>query len=305
MKRKVVFMGSPDFALPSLARLLDHYDVVGVVTQPDRPAGRGKKLTPPPVKILAEEHGIQVIQPERLRSGEAFDQLRKWKPEVIVVTAFGQILRQNVLALAPYGCVNVHASYLPRWRGAAPIQAALLHGDTYTGVSIMKLDRGVDTGPVLAKEKVMISPEDNAESLSGKLAEIGADLLVKTLPSYLNGDLVPVPQDDEFATYAKMINKSDGELRFDQSASDLANRVRAFYPWPGTFMFLNENRIKILKAHQVSSDAAKPGYRMIVDNLPAVGTVEGYLVLDELQPAGKKPMTGDVFLRGTRDWLEQ
>ncbi len=181
MNKRVVFMGSPEFSLPTLRALAEYYVVVGVVTQPDKPAGRGRALTPPPVKRLAEELGLAVIQPQRLRETGAMEQLQAWQPDLIVVAAFGQILRQNVLDLPPWGCVNVHASLLPRWRGAAPIQAAILNGDVETGATIMRMDAGVDTGPLLAQRPLAISPEDTAGSLSPRLAEQGAALLIRDL----------------------------------------------------------------------------------------------------------------------------
>lgn len=298
---RVVFMGSPDFALPSLERLAAHYPVVGVVTQPDRPAGRGRTLTPPPIKLLADELGLPTIQPEKLRAPEAQEQLNAWAPELIVVTAYGQILRQNVLDLPRFGVINVHASLLPRWRGAAPIQAALLHGDRETGVTIMKLDAGIDTGPTLARRVTAISEDDNAATLSARLAQMGADLLVECLPAYLDGGLTAVPQPEEGATYAGMIKKEEGQLDFSQSAEALARRVRAFTPWPGAFTFVEGGLLKVLRAH-VTAGKGEPGQRLSAGGKPAFGTALGLLVLDEVQPAGKKPMLGDVFLRGTRHW---
>ncbi|WP_299024866.1 methionyl-tRNA formyltransferase [uncultured Thermanaerothrix sp.] len=300
---RVVFMGSPDFALPALRELAAHYSVVGVVTQPDRPAGRGQKLTPPPVKVLAQSLGLPIIQPERLRQPEALAQLQAWQPDLIVVAAFGQILRQDVLDLPPYGCINVHASLLPRWRGAAPIQAALLHGDVETGVTIMKMDAGVDTGPILSQRREPIREDDNAGTLSQRLAELGAQLLIETLPEYIAGRLVPQPQDERLATYAPMLKKEDGRLDCQQPAEVLVRKVRAFTPWPGAFLEFRGAPLKVLRAHKVDITALQPGQRGILDNCPAIGTVAGSLVLDEVQPAGKRPMAGADFLRGARDWI--
>ncbi len=297
-------MGSPEFAVPSLERLAQLVDLVGVITQPDRPAGRGKVLTPPPVKQAASRLGFPVFQPDRLRTPEAFAQLETWAPELIVVAAFGQILRQNVLDLPRYGCINVHASLLPRWRGAAPIQAALLHGDRETGVTIMKMDAGVDTGPILAQEAEMIWEEDDAATLSARLAQKGADLLAATLSGYLNGEILPKPQPAEGATYAPMLKKEDGQLDFSRSAVELANKVRAFNPWPGAYFSYQGNLLKVQKARPLRSLVLPPGSRGIAAGLPAVGCADGALALEIVQPAGKKPMPGEVFLRGARDWLE-
>ncbi len=300
---RIVFMGSPAFALPVLEKLVERYPVVGVVTQPDRPAGRGQVLTPPPVKDLADSLNIPVIQPSRLKEPAALDSLAGWKPDLIVVAAFGQILRQNVLDLPKYGCINVHASLLPRWRGAAPIQAAILHGDPETGVSIMKMDAGVDSGPVLSQKSIPINPDDTAETLSPRLAEAGAVLLVATLPGYLDGGIFPQPQDESQATRAPLIKKEDGLLDFNMSAQDLERKVRAFDPWPGTFFLFQGTPLKVLRAHVDPQDTQIPGNAEMIDRFPAVTTSSGWLVLDLVQPAGKKPMPGDVFLRGARSWM--
>jgi methionyl-tRNA formyltransferase len=308
MNTKIVFMGSPEFAVPTLQALVGKFNVVGVVTQPDRPAGRGRKLTPPPIKSLAEEYGLPVIQPPRLRQPDAIEQLHNWKPDVIVVAAFGQILRPQVLDLPPQGCINVHASLLPRWRGAAPIRAAILHGDSQTGITIMRMDAGIDTGPILSQRAIPIEAGDNAETLGEKLARIGADLLIETLPGYLVGQISPTPQEDGLATYAPMLEKADGELDFNRSAIELERQVRAFYPWPGAFTHIWQGELlKILRASVVRiSDldrTLEPGRRTVYHSLPAIGAVGGLLVLEEVQPAGKKPMDGGVFLRGARNWI--
>ncbi len=305
MSVRVVFMGSPEFSVPTLRKLAGQYPVVGVVTQPDRPAGRGRVLTPPPVKTLAQSLGIEVIQPEKLREPEAQARLQAWAPDLIVVTAFGQILRKSVLELPRYGCINVHASLLPRWRGAAPIQAAILHGDRRTGATIMVMDPGVDTGPALAQRPLEILPEDTAGSLGARLSEIGAELLLQTLPGYLDGSIRPQPQDDSLATYAPMLKKEEGLLDFTQPAEALERRVRAFHPWPGSFMDWQGQPLKIHRAHVQAGDVPVPGRRCIIDGLPAVSTTQDCLVLDEVQPAGKRPMPGRDFLRGVRNWMEQ
>jgi methionyl-tRNA formyltransferase len=304
MSLRVVFMGSPEFSVPTLRRLAEEYAVVGVVTQPDRPAGRGRVLTPPPVKVLAQSLGIEVIQPEKLREPEAQAQLQAWAPDLIVVTAFGQILRKSVLELPRYGCINVHASLLPRWRGAAPIQAAILHGDARTGTTIMVMDPGVDTGPTLAEQPMDILVEDTAGSLGERLSSAGAYLLIRTLPGYLNGSIHPQPQDDSQATYAPMLKKEEGLLDFTQPAAALERRVRAFNPWPGAFIDWQGQPLKIHRAHSLPCSQPSPGLRCIVDGLPAISTGQDCLVLDEVQPAGKRPMPARDFLRGNRNWVE-
>jgi len=296
-------MGSPDFSLPILRALSKNYTIAGVVTQPDRAAGRGRELNPPPVKTLALELGIPVIQPEKLREPDAMEQLRAWSPDVIIVAAFGKILKQDVLNLPKNGCINVHASLLPRWRGAAPINAAILHGDEETGVTIMKMDVGLDTGPILSQRAVRIRPDETAGSLIETMSTLGAELLLDTLPKYLNGEIEPCPQPEKGATYAPMLKKEDGLLDFSHPASELERRVRAFHPWPGTYFEWDGN---LLKVHRASIGVGKMpvGKRGVYLGLPVVGTSGSLLVLDEVQPAGKKPMSGKAFLAGARNWAE-
>lgn len=300
---RVVFMGSPDFSLPTLRALAEAYEVVGVVSQPDRASGRGRELKPPPVKLLAQELGIPVIQPEKLRQPEALEQLRLWDPDVIVVAAFGQILKKDVLYLPRFGSINVHASLLPRWRGAAPINAAILHGDEETGITIMKMDVGLDTGPILTQRSIPLTREDTAGSISEKLSRLGADLLIETLPDYFSGKIQPIPQSEEGMTYAPMLKKEEGQLDFTRPADELERRVRAFNPWPGTFMDFDRTLLKIHRA-RVAEGEAEAGSRLIYDDQPAVGAGIGILILDEVQPAGKKSMSGKSFLAGARHWRQ-
>lgn len=294
-------MGSPDFALPTLRALAQHYELVGVVTQPDRASGRGRELKPPPVKLLAQELNIPVIQPVRLKQPEAMEQLQDWNPDLIVVAAFGQILRKDVLDLPRFGCINVHASLLPRWRGAAPISAALLHGDEETGITIMKMDVGLDTGPILSQRSIRLTRDDTAGSVFESLSRLGADLLIETLPGFLSGKIQPVPQSEEGSTYAPMLKKEEGRLDFTRSAEELERRVRAFNPWPGAFMEFDGALLKIHRAH-VEPGEAEAGQRLVHRDQPAVGAGGGLLILDEVQPAGKKPMSGKAFLAGARNW---
>ncbi len=304
MPYRIVFMGSPDFASQVLEGLASQYAVQAVITQPDRESGRGKILTPPPVKVTANSLSIPVFQPPRLKTPEAFAELAALEPDVIIVAAYGQILRQNVLELPKYGCINVHASYLPRWRGAAPIQAAILAGDEFTGVSIMKMDAGIDTGPVLAMEKVSITPQETAKTLEVKLAAVGSDLLLKTLPGYLSGQVTPAPQPETGSTYAAMLSKQDGLLDFTRPALELERKVRAFDDWPGTFMLLDEQPLKVRKVTVMPQSDLSAGTRGIVQGLPAVATGDGTLLLQEVQPAGKRWMSGVEFLRGyQKTWL--
>ncbi|MDH3944953.1 MAG: methionyl-tRNA formyltransferase, partial [Anaerolineae bacterium] len=223
-------------------------------------------------------------------------------PDLIVVAAYGQILRPVVLDMPPHGCINVHASLLPRWRGASPINAAILHGDSETGITIMQMDPGMDTGPILSQRSIPIQPDDTAGSLIPRLSELGGELLVETLPAYLSGDLVPQPQDDALATPAPMLKKIDGLLNFSTTAADLERQVRAFHPWPGAYTNLNSQPLKVHRARAVEKSSASPGQVVVHDSFPAIGTSQGLLLLEELQPAGKRSMSGKDFLLGARDW---
>ena len=309
MSIRVVFMGSPDFALPSLRALAvrhgsqTHAEVVGVVTQPDRASGRGRELKSPPVKVLALELNLPLMQPEKLRQPDAMEQLRLWNPDLIVVAAFGQILKPDVLDLPRYGCINVHASLLPRWRGAAPVNVAILHGDEETGVTIMKMDVGLDTGPILTQRAIRLTRDDTAGSVFESLSRLGADLLIETLPDYLSGKIMLRPQPGNGVTYAPMLKKEDGLLDFTRPAEELERRVRAFNPWPGTFMQVDGSLLKVHRAHaEVGNESA--GRRLVYRNQLAVGTGSGLLILDEVQPAGKKSMSGAAFLSGARGWQD-
>jgi methionyl-tRNA formyltransferase len=300
---KIVFMGSPDFSLPGLRALAAQYQVVGVVTQPDRASGRGRELKAPPVKTLALELGLPLIQPGKLRQPEAMEQLRAWAPDLIVVAAFGQLLKPEALDLPRFGCVNVHASLLPRWRGAAPVHAAILAGDEETGVTIMKMDAGLDTGPMLAKQSIRLTRDDTAGSAFAALSTLGADLLLAILPDYLAGKLTPQPQPEEGVTYAPMLKKEDGRLDFTRPAAELERRVRAMNPWPGAWFEWNGSLLKVMRASvSVGGQRAASGTRLIVEGRPAVMCADVALVLEEVQPAGKKVMSGKSFLAGARGW---
>lgn len=304
---RVVFMGTPDFAVPALEALADAHQVVGVVTQPDRPAGRGQRLAPSPVKQAALERGLPLFQPQSLRTPEAVAQLAAWEPEVIVVAAFGQILRQDVLNLPPrsHGCLNVHASLLPRWRGAAPVAAAILAGDAVTGVTIMLMDAGLDTGPILAQREEPIRPDDTRATLQERLALLGTELLIETLPPYLAGDLLPRPQPEEGVTYAKQLRKEDGLLDWSLPAAELDRRVRALTPWPGAFTMWRGRRLKVLRAVPLPGwrGDAPPGTVVALADGVAVATGKGVLRLEEVQLAGKRPMDMATFIRGQREFV--
>jgi methionyl-tRNA formyltransferase len=304
---RVVFMGTPLFAVPSLEILLNHpqiYQVVGVFTQPDKPQGRGQKSTSPPVKACAEKAGVPVWQPLSLRNPEAQAHVQGCTPDVVVVAAYGKILPPAVLAVPRYGCINVHASLLPRHRGASPIAHAILHGDTHTGVAIMHMEEGLDTGPVYSTTTVPIHKEDTTLSLTHTLAHAGALLLANTLPNIASGQLTPVPQPSEGATYAPLLRKQDGALCFDKTALQLEKHINAMNPWPTAFCFYRDQRIQILHA-EVFSTSSEPS--TLPQGHIAGKTSRGVLVacphnslleLLTVKPAGKQQMSALDWYNG-------
>lgn len=300
---RIVFMGTPQFAVPSLLALEENHQVVGVVTQPDRRAGRGRTVVASPVKEAALEKGLALFQPETLRVPEVEEYLAARQPEVIVVAAFGQILPPPVLELPPGGCLNVHASLLPYFRGAAPIPAAILAGDRVTGITIMRMDEGLDTGPVLAQAPCSIGSEDTTASLTTRLAAMGARLLIGTLPAWLSGKVEALPQDDSLATYCYPLVKQDGHLNWTHSAQHLDRQVRACDPWPGAYTTWQGKRLKVLRARPRPEWKAEGVPGLVVALEPGVGvfTGDGILELLDVQLAGKKPMSADVFARGQRE----
>ena len=301
-------MGTPQFAEVILECLLHSpYRVVAVYSQPDKPVGRGREVAWSPVKRLAMEHKIPVIQPTTLKSVEAVEELASFKPELIVVAAFGHILSQEVLSLPKFGCVNVHPSLLPQHRGPSPVASALLRGDQLTGVTIMLMDGGMDSGPILAQREVGISLEDTTGSLTQKLAEIGAELLLETLPRWLDGELKPQPQDESQATYSKVITSEDGKIDWHLPAVELWRRVRAYNPWPGCYTWWQGKRLKIHEAVPFSEAGNGEVGKVIALPEPAsVGVVtgRGILGLCQIQLEGKRRMGVGEFVRGQRNFID-
>jgi methionyl-tRNA formyltransferase len=298
---RIVFMGTPAFAVPSLEALLrsDH-QVVGVVSQPDRPKGRGQQLVAPPVKLVAEGAGIPVLQPLKIRTPEFLQALSSWQPDLIAVAAYGRILHTPILTLPPKGCVNVHGSLLPKYRGAAPVQWAVINGETETGITTILMDEGMDTGPMLLQERLEIMPDDTAGTLAPRLAELGGRLLVETIAYLKAGTLTPKRQDDTQATLAPLLKKEDGLINWTMSAASLANRVRGLSPWPGAYTFLGEERWNVWRVVPTKSAGTdKPGTIVAVDKQSIlVATGEGLLDLQEIQTANSKRMPVSQFLTG-------
>jgi methionyl-tRNA formyltransferase len=298
---KIIYMGTPQFAVEPLRALAEAgHDIAGVVTRTDKPAGRGRTLTAPPVKRIAQELRLAVFQPKRVRDPEFIEILRKMDPEAIVVAAYGQILPKEVLTLPKFGCINIHASLLPAYRGAAPINWAIIRGEHETGNTIMLMDEGMDTGSILMQQSLPIGLEDTAGALTEKLASLGAKLIITALPLLASGKLTPVAQDGTIATMAPLLKKGDGLIDWDLSARDIHNRVRGLSPWPGAYSFLAGQAVKIITTG-VLEGTGEPGLLYERDkNTLVVGTGSGLLRILSIQPEGKKPMTADEFMRGHR-----
>ena len=300
-------MGTPEFAAPALDALIhsDH-EVVGVFAQPDEPAGRGRSLVSPPVKKLALQHKLTVHQPPSLRRSCELDRLASLRPDVVIIAAYGKILPESFLQVPPRGCLNIHASLLPRHRGPSPIAAAILAGDEVTGVTIMIVTKVMDTGPILTQRRIPILPHDTTGSLFQKLSGLGADLLMETLPLWLDGKLVPQPQDGEKATYSKMIAKEDGLIDWRRPAVELWRRVRAFQPWPGCYTTWQGRTVKIIEAVPLSGEGT-PGRVVAMSHEPSapvgVHTGEGILGLVQVQLEGKRVISAAQFVRGQRDFV--
>ena len=300
-----MFLGSPAFAVPSLVSLAEHdnIEVALVVTQPDRPAGRGRSLTAPPVKVAALELGIPVFQPETLRDDDAVQILRDAAPDLLIVVAYGELLRRNVLDLTPHGCLNVHPSLLPRYRGAAPIPAAILNGDAVTGVSIMKLVRRLDAGPLVAHVEAEVHPDDTTGSLSDRLAVRSAQMLPDVARDYVAGRRTPVPQDESLTTNTHEWSTADAEIDWSQPARQIERLVRASNPWPVAWTTYGETRLRILTARVAdvpSSGEQLPGTVLMSAGTVGVVTADGVLLLDVVQPAGKRSMPAGDWWRGLR-----
>lgn len=300
---KVLFMGTPEFSAVTLQALLDAgYPVVGVVTQPDRPVGRGKKLQAPPVKRLALEHGLPIFQPRRLRKPEVVAELKGLGADVTVVVAYGQILSKEALALGPLGAINVHGSLLPRWRGAAPIQRAIMAGDTETGITTMWMDEGMDTGDICLMARTPIGPEDTAGTLHDRLARMGADLLLETLRQVEAGTAPRIPQPAQGVTYAAKLERADEEIDWSRPAKALANQIRGLNPWPGAYTFGPKGSLKIWRAVPLTPSPAPGQPGQVVALRKGQGFVvaagSGSLLVQEVQPSGKGRMDAQSFVNG-------
>lgn len=306
---KIVFMGTPDFAVPVLKRLiLDEYEIVGVVTQPDRPVGRKQIITPPPVKVTALEYGIPVFQPEKLRDEKALQEILELAPDLVVTCAYGQILPKKLLEYPKYGCINVHASLLPELRGGAPIHHAIIQGKKETGITIMYMVEKLDAGDILSQVRVPIDERDTAGTLHDKLSEAGAKLLSETLPKLLRGEITPLKQNDEEATYAYNIKREQEKIDWTKTGEAIYNQIRGLHPWPVSYTTLNGKTLKIWWGEKVPIKTdAKPGTVVRLENdgiIVATGN-EVAIKITDLQLAGKKRMNAEQFLAGYRQQIKE
>jgi methionyl-tRNA formyltransferase len=298
---KIVFMGTPEIAVPTLEACIEHHEVIAVFTQPDRPSGRGKKITPPAVKAAAEKHGVTVYQPEKIKSGDWVQKIQAMQPDVIVVLAYGQILSKAILEIARYGAINVHASLLPKYRGAAPINWAIVNGESESGITTMQMDAGIDTGDMLLKDVVPIDKHMTAGTLHDILMMRGAALLIRTLEAVEAGTLTPVKQDERQSTYAPLIDRKMGDINWCESSEAIANRIRGFNPWPVCYTQYEDTRMKLFSAEAILSDceAGSPGEIIGVEaDYIEVACGKGSLKVFELQYGNGKRMTVKSFLLG-------
>jgi len=285
---RFIFVGTSQFAVPAMEKLIENnYSISIVVTATDKPAGRKQELAPPPVKQAALKHNLPILQPEKISA--VSPEISKLKPNLLIVAAYGRLIPKNILDIPRFGCLNLHPSLLPEYRGPSPIQTAILNGDKTSGVTVMLLDEKIDHGPIISQKKIAITPDENYQTLEKKLAVAAADCLIEILPRYLQGKIKPQKQNERRASYTKLLTRQDGQINWKQNAREIERKIRAFHPWPGAWTYFNKKRVKILKARAVKKED---------DAVMRAG--KDYLLLEIVQPQGKKPMTGEEFFRGLR-----
>ncbi len=301
---RIVFMGTPEFAVPVLQALIANYNVIAVYTRIDKPSGRGKQVVVSPVKHFALQHNLPLEQPRSLRNGSEQHRLREYNPDLVVVAAYGLLLPKAILEIPPRGCINTHASILPRLRGASPITYAILAGDAEAGVTLMQMDEGLDTGEILTARALPIAPDDTTGSLTEKLSKLGAQLLLDTLPAYLEGKISATRQDHSQATMTRLVAKEDGQIKWDTSATYVERMVRAYQPWPTAYTQYRGEQFKILRASVLEHNAPEiPGTVLQIGKDIGVATGKGILLLHEVQLAGKRAITAGEFARGQREFV--
>lgn len=300
--RKIIFVGTPKFGAIILEELVkNNYKPVLVITSSDKPVGRKQTLTPPPVKLIAQKYNIPLFQTEKIQESD----LKNLKPDLIISAASKQILPKEILEIPKYGCLNVHPSLLPKYRGPSPIQAAILNGDKETGISIFLMNEKIDQGDIISTTTYSLSGTENSQGLTKKLAELSVELLIKTIPKWANGEIKPQPQKESGVSYTKILKKEDGRINWEKSAEAIVRQIRAFEPWPGSFTFWDKSRIKILKARPAKSEKTlSPGKTFLTPKSQlAVNCKKGSLIIEELQLEGKKPMKSEEFLKGHPDFV--
>ncbi len=304
-KTRLIFMGTPDFAVPGLQALLNepNFDIVGVFTQTDKPVGRKQLLTPPPIKTLSLANKIRLFQPLKIK--DETETIKELKPDLIVVTAYGKIIPQAILDIPTYGCLNVHASLLPKYRGAACLNAPILNGDTETGVTIMKMEAGLDTGPILRQSKISLNGRETLSEIHDRLSQLGAEILIPTIQDFLNGKIKPVAQDDSQASYIKTLKKEDGRIDWAKSALEIERLIRAYTPWPGAHSLLNGKMVKILTVDNniVAINKHKIGQTFLHDNKLSIQCGQDSLLILKLQTEGGRPLDVKTFLNGNSDFV--
>lgn len=301
-KIKIIFAGTPEFSVPYLAGLLadPDFSVLGVLTQPDRPSGRKQELSPAPIKVLAQKNNLKIWQPEKLKDdSKIIGELKKTGAALLIVVAYGQIIPQAVLDVFPKGCINIHPSLLPKYRGASPIQSAILNGEKETGISIMLMDAKMDHGPILAQEKAQLTGEETNESLHRQLADSGVKLLIETIKKFLSDEIKPIEQNHETATFCAPITKKDGKIDWQKPPEKIKQKIQAFYPWPGTWTTLDGKRLKIFPPVIIDKDESQPAGQITVENEQlTVVCGKGKLIVSKIQLEGKTLITADNFIRG-------
>ncbi len=306
MSVKVLFFGTAEFTIPILAKIKENFNLIGVVCQPDKRKGRKYQLQPPPAKIWAEKNNISVYQPITLKDEKVIEQIKNFYPDIIVTAAYGKILPKSILDIPPYGCLNIHASLLPKYRGAAPINWAIFNGEKKTGITIILMDEGMDTGPIIIQQKLDILDEDNAITLSKKLSKLGAELLVKILPLWIKKEITPMPQDDTKATYAPLLKKENGLIKWEWDSEKIINHIRAFVPWPGSFTFFRNKKIILEEVENfnkyIVETSLEPGkiIKILKKEGPIVATGNGGVLVKKLKIENKKTILGKDFLNGYR-----
>jgi len=303
---KTIFFGTPDFSVPTLNLLIKETNLIAIVTQPDKKVGRKQMVLPTPIKKIGLQNKIKVFQPQRIKDEEIINQIKKLNPDLIIVAAYGKIIPKDILDLPKYGCINIHASLLPKYRGASPIQTAILNGEKETGITIMVMNEKMDEGDIIAQIPEKIYNNDTSESLHNRLSKTGANFLIKTLPDYINKKIVPQKQNNKSATYTKIIKKEDGKINWQQNSYKILRQINAFTPWPSAYTFIDQKRFKITKAQAIDKDSEKQnGTIILFENKIAIACSKSILLIEKWQPEGKKEIKTSDYLLGNKNIINK